>query len=285
MSIRCIRCGKRLTIEKGNNCSSCGYTYDLIVDKFLFSISKETGIELTQLKNGTNATRNYMSKQSGRIKRNYAEGKTLDKHIKIDETSPVFVIGIGGRGENAVTRLAGTDCEVPLLSALATNANNSLPQKIINLGDGFFESLKNLLVYKDYMKNKVVFIINGLGGKTGRQIPQIVDTLKSYGNTVISIVSTPFNFEAKQRHIEASMYKNVIKDKSDIMIAFDNNRLLDVMNRETSFPEALKQQDIVIKKIIDEVDNYCRHQQDITTECLRNIISQINVQPIEFDIM
>lgn len=100
----------------------------------------------------------------------------------------------------------------------------------------------------------MVFITAGMGGGTGTGAsPVIAGIAKNLGALTIAIVEKPFNFEGRKRMESALQGIAEIKDKVDTMIVVPNQRLLDVIERNISFMEAMKKVDDVLAMAVKSI--------------------------------
>ncbi|HRO64681.1 MAG TPA: cell division protein FtsZ [Candidatus Dojkabacteria bacterium] len=100
----------------------------------------------------------------------------------------------------------------------------------------------------------MVFITAGMGGGTGTGAsPVIAGIAKNLGALTIGIVEKPFNFEGRRRMETAIQGIAEIKDKVDTLIVVPNQRLLDVIERNISFMEAMKKVDDVLAMAVKSI--------------------------------
>ena len=93
----------------------------------------------------------------------------------------------------------------------------------------------------------MIFIAAGLGGGTGTgAAPVIAEAAKALGALTVAIVTKPFNFEGKRRRRIADEGLKELGDKVDSLIAIPNQRLISVVDRQTSFVESFKMADEVL---------------------------------------
>ncbi len=188
--------------------------------------------------------------------------------IRVDENEPaakILVIGVGGAGNNAVNRMidenvggvefvcVNTDkqhlknCKAPkciqigekLTKGLGAGAQPEVGEKA---ADESREELTELIKGAD-----MVFVTCGMGGGTGTgAAPVVAQIAKDLGVLTVGIVTKPFRFEAKQRMTNAIHGIERLREAVDTMICIPNDRLLEIVDRRTSMPEALKKADEVL---------------------------------------
>jgi cell division protein FtsZ len=102
----------------------------------------------------------------------------------------------------------------------------------------------------------MVFIASGLGGGTGTGgAPVIAEVAKGLGALTVAIVTKPFNFEGKRRRRIAEEGLKELSDKVDSLIAIPNQRLLSVVERQTSFVESFKMADEVLLHALKSISD------------------------------
>jgi cell division protein FtsZ len=189
----------------------------------------------------------------------------------------IKVIGVGGGGGNAVNNminrgLNGVDFIVANTDSQALE-NNSSPVKIQlgkdttsglgagadpNVGQASVE--ENLQeVQKSLSGADMVFVTAGMGGGTGTGgAPHIAKIAKDSGALVVGIVTKPFPFEGKKRNKVAEEWVTKLKQNVDALIVIPNARLLEIIDKKTSFSEAFAKVDEVLynaTKGISEIIN------------------------------
>ena len=88
-----------------------------------------------------------------------------------------------------------------------------------------------------------VFVTCGMGGGTGTgAAPVVAGVAKEMGILTVGVVTKPFRFEAKTRMSNALSGIEKLKENVDTLIIIPNDRLLEIVDRRTTMPEALKQQ-------------------------------------------
>lgn len=171
--------------------------------------------------------------------------------------SKIKVLGIGGAGVNAVSRMARLSFDRIELFAINTDIQSlkaaSLRNKILigehttgGLGTGMDVRLGEsaLKENKDKIKEilqgtDVLFVVAGLGGGTGSVgVWMLGEIAKSMGILTIAVVTTPFSFEGAQRQKIARWAMQNLKSKVDSFVAISNDKLLQIIGRATSVTEA-----------------------------------------------
>jgi cell division protein FtsZ len=178
----------------------------------------------------------------------------------------IKVIGLGGGGSNAITRMVREEIQGVEFIAMNTDAQAlalteapiriQLGEKISRgLGVGGDHALgqKAAEETRDELREVVtgadmVFITAGMGGGTGTgAAPVIAETSKSSGALTIAIVTKPFNFEGTRRCKVAEEGIANLLDKVDTLIIIPNDRLLSLCDNQTDVDAAFRMADDVLK--------------------------------------
>jgi cell division protein FtsZ len=109
-----------------------------------------------------------------------------------------------------------------------------------------------------FQSSSMVFCIAGFGGNTGTTITPIISEIaKEFGLFTISIVTKPFLFEGNKKNniVKSGIIK--LDRSSDSIIIFDNNKLLPLLDENSTLKEAFKMIDVVlVENIIDKIKFY-----------------------------
>ena len=196
--------------------------------------------------------------------------------IKINEaesSARIIVVGVGGAGNNAVNRMideniAGVEfvgintdkqalqfCKAPtamqigekLTKGLGAGARPEVGQKAAEESS---EELAQALRGAD-----MVFVTCGMGGGTGTgAAPVIARIAKDMGILTVGVVTKPFKFEAKTRMTNAAQGIERLRDNVDTLIVIPNDKLLEIVDRRTTMPDALKKADEAVQGITDLIN-------------------------------
>src|SRR5256885_4573435 len=177
------------------------------------------------------------------------------------------VVGVGGGGTNAVTRMvdAGlsgvefiavntdaqalmmTDADVKIqVGAQATRGLGAGADPEIGLAAAqeSRDELKEALKGAD-----MVFITAGEGGGTGTGGAPIVAELgQEIGALTVGVVTRPFAFEGRKRSDQAERGIDELRDRVDTLIVIENDRLLQVVEKRTSIVEAFQMADDILRQ-------------------------------------
>jgi len=179
----------------------------------------------------------------------------------------IKVIGIGGGGGNAINRmiaadLKGVDFLVANTDAQALQASNA-PLKIQlgtkltkGLGSGGNPEVGRRAALEDTEKiiealegADMVFVTTGLGGGTGTGGAPIVASLaREMGALTVAVVTKPFAFEGKRRMMQAEQGLAELSQGVDTVICIPNERLMQFVDKGTSFFEAFRIADDILRQ-------------------------------------
>ncbi len=195
--------------------------------------------------------------------------------IKINEaenSAKIVVIGVGGAGNNAVNRMvdeniAGVEfigintdkqalqfCKAPtamqigekLTKGLGAGAKPEVGQKAAEESS---EEIAQAVKGAD-----MVFVTCGMGGGTGTgAAPVIAKIAKDMGILTVGVVTKPFRFEAKARMSNALAGIENLKASVDTLIVIPNDKLLEIVDRRTTMPDALKKADEVLQQAVQGI--------------------------------
>jgi cell division protein FtsZ len=210
-----------------------------------------------------------------------AEGRmtTKDAGIRMsfsEELQPakIKVIGVGGGGCNAINRMirakvegvefitANTDLQALKLSqapvklqlgakltkGLGAGANPEIGRKAaLEDTDKIIEALEG---------SDMIFITSGLGGGTGSGAAPVVASLASeLGALSVAVVTKPFAFEGKRRMLQAEQALQELIGAVDTVIVIPNERLMDTVERGTSFFDAFRIADDILRQAVQGISD------------------------------
>jgi cell division protein FtsZ len=186
----------------------------------------------------------------------------------------IRVIGVGGGGSNAVNRMILSEMMGVEFIACNTDAQALLqsdaPHKIRigdkitrGLGAGGDNAIGARAAEEDSEKiaqalvdSDMVFITAGLGGGTGSGAAPIVAQLaKEAGALTIGVVTKPFSFEGAKRKIIAEKSADELKSQVDTLITIPNDRLKDVVQKNTSIIDAFRVVDDVLRQGVQGISD------------------------------
>jgi len=186
----------------------------------------------------------------------------------------IRVIGVGGGGSNAVNRMIRAEMMGVEFIACNTDAQALLqsdaPHKIRigdkitrGLGAGGDSSIGQRAAEEDADKiaeaiaeSDMVFITAGLGGGTGSgAAPVIAEIAKEAGALTIGVVTKPFGFEGQRRKLVAEKSAEDLKAKVDTLITIPNDRLREVVQKNTSILDAFRVVDDVLRQGVQGISD------------------------------
>ncbi|MFL5643137.1 MAG: cell division protein FtsZ [Chloroflexota bacterium] len=186
----------------------------------------------------------------------------------------IRVIGVGGGGSNAVNRMIRAEMMGVEFIACNTDAQALLqadaPHKIRigdkitrGLGAGGDASIGQRSAEEDAEKigqalvdSDMVFITAGLGGGTGSgAAPVVAQLAKESGALTIGVVTKPFTFEGAKRKLVAEKAAEELKSQVDTLITIPNDRLKDVVQKNTSILDAFRVVDDVLRQGVQGISD------------------------------
>jgi cell division protein FtsZ len=190
------------------------------------------------------------------------------------EGAKIKVIGVGGGGSNAVNRMiraklegvefvaANTDLQALKLSQAPVKLQ--LGAKLTKgLGAGANPDVGRKAALEDTEKiievlegSDMIFITTGLGGGTGSGAAPVVASLASeLGALTVAVVTKPFAFEGKRRMLQAEHALAELVGCVDTVIVIPNERLMDTVERGTSFFEAFRIADDILRQAVQGISD------------------------------
>jgi cell division protein FtsZ len=201
-------------------------------------------------------------------------GIRLSFSEELEQGAKIKVVGVGGGGCNAVNRMirakvegvefiaANTDlqalklCQAPtklqlgakLTKGLGAGANPEIGRKAaLEDTDRIIEALEG---------SDMIFITSGLGGGTGSGSAPVVASLATeLGALTVAVVTKPFAFEGKRRMLQAEHALAELVGCVDTVIVIPNERLMDTVERGTSFFEAFRIADDILRQAVQGISD------------------------------
>ena len=189
-----------------------------------------------------------------------------------ESSAKIIVIGVGGAGNNAVNRMveeaiggvefvgvntdkqALTLCKAPTVLQIGEKITKGLgagaqPEVGQKAAEESIEEVKKIIEGAD-----MVFVTCGLGGGPGTgAAPVIAGAAKEMGILTVGVVTKPFRFEAKTRMNNALAGIENLKKAVDTLIVIPNDKLLEIVDRRTTMPEALRKADEVLQQAVQGI--------------------------------
>ena len=189
-------------------------------------------------------------------------------------TPKIRVVGVGGAGVNAVNRMV--EAQIPGVEFMAVNTDLQSLQLCIadvtvhigseqtrGLGAGADPDLGYKSAFEEQDKIKrllkgsdMVFVAAGAGGGTGTGAAPVVARLaREVGALTVGIVTKPFSFEGSRRGNQAGTGIDALAAEVDTLIVVPNDRLLDVLDQQTSMVEAFQVADDVLRQGVQGISD------------------------------
>ncbi|MCM3878759.1 MAG: cell division protein FtsZ [Vicinamibacterales bacterium] len=186
----------------------------------------------------------------------------------------IKVVGVGGGGGNAVNRmvqvgLEGVEFIVANTDLQALNGNAATTKIQIGsrltkgLGAGADPNVGREAALEDTDQliqaltgADMVFVTTGLGGGTGTGAAPVIASLAcELGALTVAVVTKPFKFEGKKRLAQADRGLAALRECVDTIITIPNERLLAIVERSTTLPEAFATADDVLRQAIQGISD------------------------------
>ena len=198
----------------------------------------------------------------------------LEFDTNLDQLAVIKVIGVGGGGNNAVNRMiehgvrgvefiaVNTDAQALNLSksevklqigakltrGLGAGANPEVGKKAAEESK---EQIEEALRGAD-----MVFVTAGMGGGTGTgAAPVIAQIAKEIGALTVGVVTRPFTFEGRKRQTQAIGGIGSMKEAVDTLIVIPNDRLLEIVDKNTPMLEAFREADNVLRQGVQGISD------------------------------
>ncbi|HUG55655.1 MAG TPA: cell division protein FtsZ [Candidatus Limnocylindrales bacterium] len=192
----------------------------------------------------------------------------------IENFALIKVVGVGGGGSNAVNRMIRAELMGVEFIAINTDAQALLlsdaPHKI-RIGDKITKGLgagadptvgrkaaedDSEKLYEALKEADMVFVTAGMGGGTGTGgAPIIAEIAKDIGALTVAVVTKPFGFEGAKRRLLAEQGIAELVDKVDTLITIPNDRLLQVVEKQTSMVDAFRIVDDVLRQGVQGISD------------------------------
>ncbi|ASS88377.1 cell division protein FtsZ [Geobacillus stearothermophilus] len=198
----------------------------------------------------------------------------LEFDTTVDQLATIKVIGVGGGGNNAVNRMiehgvqgvefiaVNTDAQALNLSkaptklqigakltrGLGAGANPEVGKKAAEESK---EQIEEALRGAD-----MVFVTAGMGGGTGTgAAPVIAQIARELGALTVGVVTRPFTFEGRKRATQAASGIAAMKEAVDTLIVIPNDRLLEIVDKNTPMLEAFREADNVLRQGVQGISD------------------------------
>ena len=203
------------------------------------------------------------------LRGNYNIFTIMAKKSKENYPAKIKVVGVGGAGGNAVTRMADSfprSIDLIVINTDIQDLNHAQARKKIHIGKNLTRGLgtgmnpeigqqaaeEDRAEIAEALKGAdMVFIAAGFGGGTGTgATPIVAEIAKELGILTIAVVTKPFGFEGSKRAQIAQDGIARVKEKVDTLIAIPNDKIFSIINKETSLIKAFEAIDEVLKNAV-----------------------------------
>ncbi len=198
----------------------------------------------------------------------------LEFDMSSDQLATIKVVGVGGGGNNAVNRMIDHGVEGVEFIAVNTDAqalNLSKAEIKLQIGEKLTRGLgagANPEIGKKAAEESreqveevlqgadMIFVTAGKGGGTGTgAAPVIAEIAKELGALTVGVVTRPFSFEGMRRQKQASNGIGSLKDSVDTLIVIPNDRLLEIVDKNTPMLEAFREADNVLRQGVQGISD------------------------------
>lgn len=192
----------------------------------------------------------------------------------IETFAKIKVVGVGGSGNNAISRMIDAKIKGVEFVAINTDAqalHHSKAQEKVHIGKNLTKGLgagmnpeigrqaaeENRDEIQEVLKGAdMVFVACGLGGGTGSgAAPIVAETAKELGALTVGVVTKPFAFEGSQRRSIAEEALENLKDRVDTLITIPNDKLLSIIDRQTTLVNAFRIVDDVLRQGVQGISD------------------------------
>lgn len=184
----------------------------------------------------------------------------------------ITVVGVGGAGANAVSRMVAAKIQGVDLAIINCDAQDLQKAKSVHklrigreltkgLGAGMNPEIGRLAAEENkgeiaelFRGADMVFVTCGLGGGTGTgAAPIVAEIAKNFGALVVGVVTTPFSFEGAYRAQVAKRGLEVLKTKVDTLLIIPNDKVLSQGSKGKSLVEAFWICDEVLRQAVQGI--------------------------------
>lgn len=193
---------------------------------------------------------------------------------EVEAFARIKVVGVGGSGSNTVDHMIHSKVKGVDFICVNTDAqdlHHSLAPKKIHIGKNLTRGLgagmnpeigkRAAEETKEEIQEAIkgadmIFVTAGFGGGTGTgAVPIIARTAKEQGALTVAVVTRPFGFEGAQRAKIAEEGLQELKDAVDAMIVIPNDRLMGVIQKDTTFLSAFALCDEILRQAVEGISD------------------------------
>jgi len=192
----------------------------------------------------------------------------------VESFARIRVVGVGGSGNNAVNYMLNAKVkgvEFIAINSDAQDLHNSLAKKKIHIGKNLTRGLgaggnpdmgrRAAEETREEINNSIkgsdmIFITGGMGGGTGTGCaPVVAKIARESGALTVGVVTKPFLFEGQQRMRMALQGIEELKKEVDALIIIPNDRLLAIVDKDTTVGSAFQQCDNILKQAVEGISD------------------------------
>lgn len=192
----------------------------------------------------------------------------------IETFARIKVVGVGGSGNNAISRMIDSKIKGVEFVAINTDAqalHHSKASEKVHIGKNLTKGLgagmnpeigrqaaeENRDEIQDVLKGAdMVFVCAGMGGGTGTgAAPVVAETAKELGALTVAVVTKPFSFEGAQRRNLGEEGLQNLRDRVDTLITIPNDKLLSIIDRKTTLMNAFRIVDDVLRQGVQGISD------------------------------
>lgn len=192
----------------------------------------------------------------------------------VESFARIRVVGVGGSGGNAVNHMVSNKVkgvEFIAINSDAQDLHHSLAKKKIHIGKNLTRGLgaggnpdmgrRAAEETREEVNNAIkgsdmIFITGGMGGGTGTgAAPVVAKIARDSGALTVGVVTKPFLFEGQQRMRAALQGIEELKQEVDALITIPNDRLLAIVDKETTVQSAFEMCDNILKQAVEGISD------------------------------
>lgn len=198
----------------------------------------------------------------------------IDLELEPTIVANIKVVGVGGGGNNAVNRMISAGLRGVEFIAINTDAQAltmSLSNQKIQVGSKLTKGLgaggnpeigqKAAEESRDEIVEclkgaDMIFVTAGMGGGTGTgAAPVVAEIGRELGALTVGVVTRPFTFEGRKRYTQANVGVENLRAQVDTLITIPNDKLLQVIEKNTSIIEAFRIADDVLRQGVQGISD------------------------------
>ncbi len=192
----------------------------------------------------------------------------------VETFARIKVVGVGGGGSNAITRMVESQLagvEFMVVNTDAQDLHHCKAEEKIHIGKNLTRGLGAGMnpelgrqaaeenrdeIHEALKGTDMVFVVYGAGGGTGSGAgPVIAEAAKEAGALTIGVVTKPFTFEGRQRAVIADESIENLKERVDTLITIQNDKLLHIIDKNTSLIQSFRIVDDVLRQGVQGISD------------------------------